>query len=299
MALIKAAAASVVAILVLNAHLRTSRKKGSHPEKTHGTRAGFGIDGPKARRGRESDKGRKIAASKQSKPFAAKVRLPKTGDEAANAVVQALKDAGDNRVKNDPTLQKRIKDNYKGIFGDSIEKADPAKRGDLERALGENQANPRYKKAADKFGQPAVVFKAFDPEEDLSSAAAYQRGPITVVIDPHKSYMDWSKDSPSKTVLGGPTVDESLPGLLRHEFGHHVENNLPDKDTSPFRDALPDGDTLKADLSFYAGSSWNDGNDAEPFAELVGVVTHPDYKHADLPDSIKSAAKLIEGYLYA
>lgn len=46
--------------VLLVGHLRTSRKRGSHNEKSHGTRAGFGADGPKARRARAADKGRKI-----------------------------------------------------------------------------------------------------------------------------------------------------------------------------------------------------------------------------------------------
>ncbi len=38
-------------------HLRTSRRKGSHNEGSHGTRAGFGADGPKASRGKRGGSG--------------------------------------------------------------------------------------------------------------------------------------------------------------------------------------------------------------------------------------------------
>ncbi len=52
--------------LLLVAHLRTSRRKGSHNEKSHGTVAGFGADGPKARRKRAAEKGRKLVGDKTS-----------------------------------------------------------------------------------------------------------------------------------------------------------------------------------------------------------------------------------------
>jgi DNA topoisomerase-1 len=67
MSLMKTFMAVSVVVLIMLAHLRTSRKKGSHPEKSHGRRSAGGkrILQGSAKAASGADKGRKLAAGKQ------------------------------------------------------------------------------------------------------------------------------------------------------------------------------------------------------------------------------------------
>jgi hypothetical protein len=76
-----------------------------------------------------------------------------------------------------------------------------------------------------------------------------------------------------------------LDALLRHEYGHSIEDNLDPETKRRLREALPDPGT---DLSTYAGSA-----PQELVPELFAITTEPGFDPSQWPESVQKARAIL------
>jgi hypothetical protein len=150
----------------------------------------------------------------------------------------------------------------------------------VEAAVAYEADNPRFTAMLDRYGEVPVV-----PVERLSGMASARYGPNMIRISEVAS-----------TTTSGPaqtdttfTVDPSMSGTLRHEYGHHVESRLTNEQVEAFSAArrawgagldqrsmervyMDEGPGAGEGLSLYARM-----NHQEAFAEAFGLVTHRDF----------------------
>jgi hypothetical protein len=77
-----------------------------------------------------------------------------------------------------------------------------------------------------------------------------------------------------------------LPAVLRHEYGHWVDDTISRMDKAKIVGQFPELDRIKADISAYGGSKYS-----EAFAEWFAITTDPQYDPSTFPPWVEAARK--------
>lgn len=155
-------------------------------------------------------------------------------------------------------------------------------KGAIDKAAAANDYNLSsdvYKSAVDRYGPNNIVIaKDVQPSgsllgtESKTEAAQRKTGNYTSIIRRHVL------DNPTEELVPGQTVVGTDPAtVLRHEYGHQINESLTGDQKAEFRADLPDRETVKNDLSWYASTGLDVGNEQEAFSELFAAVSDPAY----------------------
>jgi hypothetical protein len=119
------------------------------------------------------------------------------------------------------------------------------------------------------------------PGGDITSAGRRTGNEATVIMD--EATRDFPA-IPTEAIEPGKYASAEqggLPALLRHEYGHQLSDAMTADQWAAFRARLPAQDTVKADVSKYAGQGLDVGNAQEAYSELFAITTDPAYRPGD------------------
>jgi len=151
----------------------------------------------------------------------------------------------------------------------------------VDEALVSLDQNKPFKDAVAKFGAVPVVVA-----ESIGGGASGRDLTDAVVL----SEMAGTKMS---APIGELVTDGSLPGTIRHEYGHHIESIAPSELVAPFYkahaewpgrlggpadvDRVVDAGAVDGKFPTHGVSVYARTNGKEAFAEVFALVTHPDF----------------------
>ena len=163
--------------------------------------------------------------------------------------------------------------------------------GAVAQASRVNEASPRWQ--ALTHNRPAdLVLVTKEPTKGKFSSlvdtqhAAHRVGATTIIPEANvKAEVAEGGITGNKKPSEHPSATSAygLAGVLRHEYGHSVDDALPRDQRRHILDAIPDPGK---DLGYYAGI-----RDNEMIPELIATITHPDYDPKDFPETVQEAER--------
>lgn len=166
----------------------------------------------------------------------------------------------------------------------------------LDAAHAENDAIPRWRALADKWGvgDDEVVLN----EPGLASfgkpdvSGFYSPGTGTVFLSGDQLKWKMEPDAnPPDLEPGDFAGGTNVAGLLRHEHGHAIWYKMSEAQLNEFRAMVPADKEVRRQLTQYAAGAeeyygeTNLQNDwrGEVMSEVIAVTTHPRYRREDWP----------------
>lgn len=222
-------------------------------------------------------------------------RWRKLGDVAASMATSAL--AWNKRRGADMSSapsHEEVTKNWSRQLRGRLSKDAEAQRV-LVAAEAANASNPLWRKIVERH-EPDHTVLVTPPEEGKaralidSTGAAHRVAGTTVVTDAAAKELAATPPKDAAKTRPAASSGYGLAAVLRHEYGHSLDEALPKDVRRKIIDAIPDPG---ADLSYYAGYWKGRGNDGEVIPELIAIVTQPGYTDAAWPESVQRARKLL------
>lgn len=159
----------------------------------------------------------------------------------------------------------------------------------VAQANAENASNVRWREVT--RGLPVdLVVVTHEPDRTSQHAtllathgeAAKRAGGTTAINEDAVKEVGLSGD---KTPQDHPSATSGygLAAVLRHEYGHSVDDALPRSVRQGILAAIPDP---RHDLTYYAGE-----RDNEVIPELLATITEPGYRAEDFPPTVREAGR--------
>lgn len=144
----------------------------------------------------------------------------------------------------------------------------------VRRGIEENDTNPVYQRLVSKFGEDTVVVVGKPPYSDpelAKGANAERKNGITLVYN-NDRLLRHEPPRPGLITFG---TQAGMAAVIRHEYGHHVFDNISDRMREEFFNTGIALDRANPATIFNHISRYASTNPHEGYAELFSMMTDP------------------------